>query len=161
MLLMCREEYHNTTFEYKLPAGTGANCLIGADHGASKSRYLLWVNYLPSSSCRETNHVDYDTCTYQFAEVDCKKDTAEIQGKIAPVVNEAIRNMSNSKLVAFKSWDKMVCKLIPKEANNILTCMTSSTLEVQYDLRDKSETMSLHMPPSDKVTSWKVIPSFT
>ena len=159
-LLTCREEYHNTTFEYKLPTGTGVNCLIGADHGAGKSRYLLRVNYLPSSSRRETNRVDYGTRTYQFAEVDCKKDTAEIQSKIAPVVNEAIRNMSNSKLMAFKSGNKVVCKFIPKEAHNIRTCMTSSTLEVQYDLLDKSETMSLHIPPSDKVTSWTVISSF-
>ena len=49
-LLLCHPEYHNVTFQYKLPQNNRVNCLIGADHRAGKSRYLVWLNYLQSSA---------------------------------------------------------------------------------------------------------------
>ena len=52
---------------------TGVICIIGADHGAGKSRYLIRTNYLPSSHRRERNKVDAGTRTSQFAQVTCKK----------------------------------------------------------------------------------------
>ena len=74
----------------------GVICIIGSDHGAGKSRYLIRTNYLPSSERRRTNKVDAGTRTLQFCEVKCKKDTHEIQSKIAPTVNKAIQILHSS-----------------------------------------------------------------
>ena len=47
-LLSCKKDNQNTTFQYKLSSGSyDISCLIGADHGTGKSRYLIQINYLP------------------------------------------------------------------------------------------------------------------
>ena len=52
--LLCKNKaYESITFQYKVPSSHGVNCLIGADHGTGKSRYLIQVNNLPSSFCCE------------------------------------------------------------------------------------------------------------
>ena len=54
-LLSSKSKYHNITFKYKLQSSHGVNCLVRADHGAGKSRYLVRVNYLPSSARCQKN----------------------------------------------------------------------------------------------------------
>ena len=153
-LLSCRKYYHHMTFQYNLLTGIGINCLIGTDHGTGKSRYPICLNYLLSSSCCQHNCVDFGTQTYQFAEVNCKKDTTEIQNKIAPVINEAIKSIKDSKLMVFKSNKQVECILLPKACANIRTSIAMSTVLVHYDLRNKSMTKLLHIPAVDTVTPW-------
>ena len=84
--------YESNVFE---KGKKGVICVIGSDHGAGKSRYLLCVNYLPSSTRRQTKRNDTGTQMIQFAEVTCKKDVHEVQSTIAPVVNKSIDVLKN------------------------------------------------------------------
>ena len=77
-------DYQKPEFGYKCPAvfgdGLGIFAMIGADHGAGKSRYLIWLNYESSTVRRQmSNKIDYGTRTLQIAEVSCKRDVLEVQ----------------------------------------------------------------------------------
>ena len=160
-LLSSKSKYHNITFKYKLQSSHGVNCLVRADHGAGKSRYLVRVNYLPSSARCQKNWVDYGTWTYQFAKIDCKKDTHEIQNKVAPVINAFVEKIKKCKLVAFKSGKEVQCLLLPKQCTSIHTSVNLSTINVHYNESDKITTVPLNIPPVDlPISYWTAIPSF-
>ena len=62
----------------KIPTQS-VHCILGADHGGGKSHYLLKTNYLLSQERHLKDHISYGSHLLQFAEISCKKDTAEIQ----------------------------------------------------------------------------------
>ena len=125
--------YESKVFE---PTKLGVIAIIGADHGGGKSRYLLRVNYLPSSYRRKEAKVDAGTRTVQFAEVLCKKDVYPIQAKIAPVVNKAIRELESSMLVAIRVENTVMCSFLPSNATN-MTCTVSSqnSIKLHYSMQ--------------------------
>ena len=111
---------------------SGCVVILGADHGAGRSRYLLRLNYLPSSSRRKMNRADFGTRTLQFAEVECSKDYCEIQAKIAPAINKTLSILSESKLIAIQLGSQVVCKLVPILATNFV--LTPSNLQTKSQL---------------------------
>ena len=146
---------------------TGVICIIGADHGAGKSRYLIRTNYLPSSHRRERNKVDAGTRTSQFAQVTCKKDVVEVQSKIAPVVNKAIKGLENSKLVAIKIGPYIKCKFLPIDAQNIHASIRNMNLiSLQYTLPQSPRSHSITITTDDSlhltysVKTWTIIEGF-
>ena len=56
--------------------------VIGSDHGAGKSRFLMKVNLLSSTLRRENVNVEYGSIVYHFGNIDCKKDTNKIHKQI-------------------------------------------------------------------------------
>ena len=92
--------YESNVFE---KGKKGVICRIGSDNGAGKRRYLLCMNYLPSSIRRRTKRNNTGTCTVQFAEVTDKKDVHEIQSIITPVINKSIEVLKKNILIAINS----------------------------------------------------------
>ena len=121
--MLTAQGYHNQfgyTSNIFSPNAKGIVIIIGADHGAGKSRYLLRTNYLDSQSRREKNKVDYGIRTLQFAEIDCKKDVHEIQALLAPTINEGVKKkLQNSFLVSLKIGDIIKCIFLPLGFTNL------------------------------------------
>ena len=141
-----------STFGYAskvfLPNELGVVVIIGSDHGGGRSRYLIRTNYLPSSHRRTTNKVCAGTRTLQFAEVICKKDVVQIQAKIAPLVNETIRTLENSKLVAMQLKGHVICKFLPHNAENITASIVdSNTINLDYTLPASQTTLTTVIHP--------------
>ena len=158
-------------YESKLfqPTKSGVYAIIGADHGGGKSRYLIRVNYLPSSYRREVNKVDAGTRTVQFAEVACKKDVYPIQAKLAPIVNEAIKELEDSMLVAIKIGQSIICKFLPTNAVNLKAIITESNIiSLKYSTGYSNEEFETKIQFPETINSerihpvqvWTVIQSF-
>ena len=86
----------------------GVIVIIGSDHGGGKSRFLIRTNYLDSSTRQKMNRVDHGTRTLQFAEVNCRKDTHDVHQKIAPIINKAIKELRQSKLIFVRHGKKKI-----------------------------------------------------
>ena len=68
--------YRSNAFEGQIH---GCYMIIGANHGAGKSRYLLRTLITDSNSMRSHgNKPEHGTRTIQFAEIDCKKDVHQV-----------------------------------------------------------------------------------
>ena len=132
-------EKREATFGYKSkifqPHELGVVVILGSDHGGGRSRYLVRTNYEPSSFRRANNKVGAGTRTLQFAEVICKKDVFQIQAKIAPLVNETIKTLENSKLIAVKIDNHVSCKFLPSNAENITTTIVgNNAFKLNYSI---------------------------
>ena len=156
-------------YESKLfpPNKKGAYSIIGADHGGGKSRYLIRINYLHSSYRRAVNKVDAGTRTIQFAEVSCKKDVHEIQSKIAPIVNQAIKGLETSMLIAIKIHKCIQCKFLPCESINITTTTTDTkSVVLMYTIDSNTVSTTIKFPEpiykdqNHPVHIWTVIGCF-
>ena len=136
--------------------------ILGADHGAGKSRYLIRTNILDSKSRRTNdNKTDYGTRTLQFAEIDCKKDVYQIQQKIAPVINEAKKKIESSMLVAVKNENNDVkCIFIPKDAKFIRTISKENHFCLEYTYENTIHVHKLNIIAIGAAVLWTVIPHF-
>ena len=168
-LLLSVQNQATFGYESKLfqPSKLGVYVIIGADHGGGRSRYLMRVNYLPSSHRRSVKKTDAGTRTVQFAEVLCKKDVHSVQARIAPVVNEAIKELESSMLIAVKFGKHLICKFLPSQSENINTTFTDDNkLSLSYFNDNDRCTITLDLPedtdlePSHPVQIWTVIQSF-
>ena len=152
-------EYDNDCFE----TGKGVIVSVGADHGAGKSRYMLRVNYLPSSARRTVNKVDHGTRTLQIAEVKCKRDVLEVQKRLAPVINQTKREMESTMLVGVRyNGNEILCKFIPKEAKNLRTMIEEDkeTLTLSFYLNDKEHFLDLKQKAKSIESTWVIVPQF-
>ena len=161
----CSSSPTEITYGYKSKVFSGGNkgviCVIGADHGGGKSRYLIRTNYLSSSSRQKENKVNHGCLTVQFAEMQCKKDTHELQALIAPTVNSAIKNLNTSMLVGIQSdQDEIKCVLVPTNARGLRTRTVNQNLHLVFDTNAKEQSINLKLKPSTKTTVWIVIESF-
>ena len=140
----------------------GIVCIIGSDHGGGSSKYLIRLNYLPSSARRKESRIDHGTRTLQFAEVKCKKDTHQIQAQIAPTVNESVTKLEQSKLIGiFFNDQNIICKIIPYLSVNMAIESTSTGTFLTYDHLNETKKLKLttevfQIPP----LIWTVIPQF-
>ena len=156
-------------FSKIFPSSTlGVYVIIGADHGGGKSRYLMRINYEPSSYRRKLNKTDAGTRTVQFAEVSCKKDTHPIQAKIAPTLNKAIKRLEDSKLIALRIGNEIIkCKFVPSNSKGIVAVVdTSDNICLSYELHDDKVFINIPVstrtlnPNHDKIHCWTVIQCF-
>ena len=141
----------------------GVYLIIGSDHGAGKSRYLLRTLFCNSESRRQHgNKVDYGTRTVQFAEVDCKKDVVEVQSKIAPCINCAIEKIEKSKLVGIQNEiNEIKCVFVAKNATNIRTIFENHILYLTYEDENANRyKRKLNMSNAQIKEIWTIIPSF-
>ena len=103
----------------------GVHIILGSDHGAGKSRYLIRTLLCDSKKRRihgDKYKADYGTRTIEFAEIDCKKDVVEVQALIASAINKAKKEIEDSKLVAVQNKNMdLECVFIPKNSKNIRT----------------------------------------
>ena len=158
--------YESKVFQ---PSRLGVYAIIGADHGGGKSRYVLRVNYLPSSVRRKEGKVDFGTRTIQFAEVACKKDVHHIQGKIAPIVNKAIKQLESSLLVAIRIENIVICKFLPIGSTNmrcsidrsdmitLCYCTQNSGSDIHLNIKVPS---TINLERSPPIQLWTVIQCF-
>ena len=123
---------------------------------------MMHLNYLSSSLRRSHNKADYGTHTFQFAEVNCKKDVCEIQAEIAPVVNKGVKTLEGSKLLAIKSGEKIECVFVPKDSEHITTTVDTNTNSIclRYNINSKTITKYIKIPLTATICHWVVIPSF-
>ena len=170
-LLKSESIYAQTCYGYDSkifqPHESGVVAIIGSDHGGGKSRYLIRINYLPSSFRRCTNKVDAGTRTIQFAEVSCKKDVHEIQAKIAPIVNESICKWESSKLIAIKIMKHITCKFLPHDASDIIaTIAGTSAIKLSYSLPSSPDAIvsslvetnePIYLATNHQIQIWTVI----
>ena len=76
--------------------------VIGSDHGAGKSRFLMKANLASSQERRQNKSINYGTRVFEFAEIKCKKDHAPILNLVLPDVNEMLEKLSNGMLVGVR-----------------------------------------------------------
>ena len=138
-LLMTYPSSSKPTFGYNskgIPNNFGVYCVLGSDHGAGMSRYLLRLNHESSSMRRKhENKVDFGTRTMQFAEAVCKQDVLELQQRITPVLNKAKSVLEASRLIAIRyGEDRIYCKFIPKNSTKTRTqiCETTHIITLNY-----------------------------
>lgn len=164
-LLMSHTSNEVSTFGYTNPVfhrnSKGCICIIGSDHGGGSSKYVLRTNYLNSSHRRINKCIEFGTRTIQFAEIRCKKDVHQIQKKIAPVVNNTIKKLERSKLIAVKmNNNNIVCELVPCDVENIHIESDDNGTYLKTVLQNKTVQIKIHQKPSDYTEIFTVIPQF-
>ena len=71
--------------------------VIGSDHGAGKSRFIMKANLLSSQLRRENKAVKYGSRTIHFGNIDCKKDTSAIHKQLTPYINASLKKLKEGK----------------------------------------------------------------
>ena len=80
----------------------------------------------------------------QFAKIKCRKDVHDIQGKIAPVVNETVIKLESSKLIAIRLDEKQICcQFIPSDASNMSTFTDNKGTYLCYDIHNSTQKILL------------------
>ena len=146
-IIACDFQYLIQTMDIELPnlptfgynsnliqGGTkGVVCIIDSDHGGGSSKYLSHTNYLPSSTRRDNDRIDFGTLTIQFAKVKCQKDAHQVQAKIAPIINTAVKKLESSKLISIvMNNTEIICKFVPASVQDINIEVSSGTSYLCY-----------------------------
>ena len=102
----------------------GVDIVLGSDHGGGKSRLVSKINLTSSQSRRDFNKIEHGSRTFQFGNIDCKKDKAEILALIAPSVNETMERLKNGMLVGVKDEkNNLEVLFLPKNVKASLTTL--------------------------------------
>ena len=109
---------------------------MGADHGGGKSRYLVKTNYLSSEVRCMSGNIEFGSRLIQFAEIKCRKDTADVQELVSPRLNKMICSIEGSKMIGvIKVNDLKSTKvfLIPSKSKNIRTSTSGNMFHLSWE----------------------------
>ena len=96
--------------------------MLGVNHCAGCSYYMMRVNYLCFDvCCTDNNRVNLSFCTLQIVEVELKQNVMQGQQKLVPAVKKALLGMGNLMFVRIRYDVIFVAKFIPKTATNMGT----------------------------------------
>ena len=104
--------------------------VIGSDHGAGKSRFLMKSNLLSSADRRKNVSVKHGSRVYHFGNIDCKKDTSIIHKQLSPYINEYLKKLKGGRLIGVKDvlTSKIYVAMVPKKVLYLHTSIKNRCL---------------------------------
>ena len=94
--------------------------IMGSDHGAGSSRFIVKINLKSSQSQREKGRIEYGSRVINFGNIRCKKDDAEILLKVTPNLNDMIKKLKHGKIVGVTNeYGEVDVVFVPKLALNM------------------------------------------
>ena len=141
---------------------TTVDVVIGGDHGAGAFRLLGKLNYLPA---KKNQLLELGSRIFQFGNIKCKKDTAQIIALLSPAVNKALEDLNGGMLVGVRGKNKndvITCIFLHKSATHLRTAICDGRLFLKWTERGlecEKELKGMIIP--DTFNIWTIVQNFT
>ena len=115
------------------------NLFLGSDHGAGSSKFLFRANLISPYEMFHLDNIDSQSLIFQFANITCKKDSADVISILNKEINKYIHDFCLGKLVAIKNElnEKTKVVFLPTYVSDVKTTYIRGNLCLNWEVMNE------------------------